>query len=71
VGCEPLGFLLPDHAPEAVHDAALGADHVKVALPPLATVLGFAVKLKLGALALIDTVVDWAAVPPEPEHVKV
>jgi hypothetical protein len=38
----PVTGLLPDHPPEAVHAAALAADQLRVALPPTATVLGFA-----------------------------
>ena len=32
--CEPLIALLPDQAPEAMHDAAFVADQVKVELLP-------------------------------------
>lgn len=48
VDCDPLTVLLPDQAPEAVHAVALLADQVRVALPPLATVLGLAVRLMVG-----------------------
>jgi hypothetical protein len=41
--------LEPDQAPEAAQDVALVVDHVKVELPPLATVLGLAAKLTVGA----------------------
>jgi hypothetical protein len=63
--------LLPDHAPEAVHDVALVADQVKVELLPLITELGFALRLIVGAGDFTDTVADCAALPPAPVQVKV
>jgi hypothetical protein len=42
---EPFNGSVPDHAPEAVQEVALVEDHVKVELPPLATVLGLALRL--------------------------
>ena len=69
--CEPLTALLPDHAPEAVHEVALVADQVKVALLPLITELGLALKLIVGAGDFTDTVADCAALPPAPVQVKV
>lgn len=47
VDCEPLIALLPDQAPEAMHDAAFVADQVKVELLPRATVLGLALILSV------------------------
>jgi hypothetical protein len=40
VDFEPLGFRLPDHAPEAEHVLAFRLLQVRVAEPPEATVLG-------------------------------
>jgi len=71
VDCEPLKPLLPDQSPEAVHEVALVADHVNVALPPLATVLGPAVKVTVGAGCVTDTVADCDALPPVPVQVSV
>jgi hypothetical protein len=71
VDCEPLKPLLPDQSPEAVHEVALVADHVNVELPPLATVLGLAVKLTVGAGCVTDTVADCDALPPVPVQVRV
>jgi hypothetical protein len=71
VGCEPLTVLLPDQAPEAVHEVALVEDQVNVELLPLAIVLGLATKLTVGAGADTETVADWAAVPPAPVQVSV
>lgn len=56
VACEPLTALLPDHAPEAVHEVALVDDHVKVDAAPLFMVLGEAARLTVGTAALTETV---------------
>lgn len=66
--CEPLVALVPDHAPEAVHEVAFVADQVSVELPPLATVLGLADKVTTGAGGVTETVADWLALPPPPEQ---
>ena len=68
--CEPLAVLLPDQAPEAVQEVALVADQVNVELPPLATVLGLAVKVTVGAGEVTETVVDCVALPPLPVQVS-
>ena len=69
--CEPLTALLPDQAPEAVQEVAWVLDHVRVELAPLATVLGLAVKLTVGAADVTVTVADCAALPPAPVQVSV
>jgi hypothetical protein len=59
VDCEPVTGLLPDHAPEAVHEVAFVDDQVKVELSPLATVLGLAAMVTVAdCLGLTVTVVD-------------
>jgi hypothetical protein len=58
VDCDPLIALLPDQAPDAVHEVALVADQLRVDAAPLATVLGEAVKLTFGDSALTVTVAD-------------
>jgi hypothetical protein len=59
VDCEPRTALLPDHAPEALHEVALADDQVKVELPPFATVLGLALMLTVAVgFGLTVTVVD-------------
>jgi hypothetical protein len=68
VDCEPLTGLLPDQAPEAEHDVALSAFHLSVELVPLATVLGVALMLTVGAVDFTDTVADCVALPPAPVH---
>jgi hypothetical protein len=67
----PLTALVPDQAPEAVQEVALDDDQVKVELAPLATVLGLALRLTVGVcFGLTVTVVDWAALPPDPLQVN-
>jgi len=70
VACEPLTALVPDQAPEAVHEVAWVEDQLNVAPLPLATVLGLAAKVTVGAGAVTDTVTDWVALPPVPVHVS-
>ncbi len=55
---EPLIALAPDQAPEAAHEIALLDDHVIVELAPLATVLGLALRLTVGAGGVTETVTD-------------
>lgn len=57
--CEPLRALVPDQAPEAVQEVALVVDQVSVDAAPLATVLGFALRLTVAvASGVTVTVVD-------------
>ena len=71
VDCEPLTGLLPDQAPEAIQEVALVDDQLKRELPPLATVLGLALRLTIAVgFGLTVTVVDCAAVPPGPLQVN-
>jgi hypothetical protein len=58
---ESLVGLAPDHPPEALHVVALSADQASVELPPFTTVLGFALKVKLGAGEATETVTDCSA----------
>jgi hypothetical protein len=71
VDCEPLIALLPDQAPEALQLVALVAVQFNVALLPLVMALGPTLRLTVGVGDLIETVVDWTAVPPGPEQVSV
>jgi hypothetical protein len=63
--------LLPDHAPEAEHEAALAADQFNVALPPLAIALGPTLKMILGAGGLTVTVAVCTALPAAPVQVRI
>jgi len=71
VDCVPVTPFAPDQAPEAAHEVAFVADHVRVALPPLLIALGPTLSVTVGAAALTETVADCAALPPLPEHVSV
>lgn len=68
---DPLVGTLPLHPPDAAHEAALVDDHDSVALLPLETVLGLALRLTVGAAAATVTVADCAALPPAPVQVSV
>ena len=69
--CEPCKALVPDQAPEAMQAVAFVAAQFKVALLPLVTALGPTLKVTVGVGDLMETVVDWAAVPPDPRQVRV
>src|SRR5208337_1664526 len=71
VDCEPLMGSAPDQAPEAVQAVALVADQFSVALAPLVSEVGLALKVTTGAGALTVTVADCAELPPLPVHDKV
>jgi hypothetical protein len=71
VDCEPLTAIVPDQAPEAVQEVALLADQINVELLPLATVLGLAARVTVGAGEVTDTVADCAALPPAAVQFKV
>ncbi len=72
VDCEPpVAALAPDQAPEAVQEVAWVADQVSIELLPLATVLGAADKVTVGAGVVTETVADWVAVPPLPVQFRV
>ena len=68
---EPLVATGPFQAPEAVQVVAFVEDQVRVALSPLSTVLGLAVRVTVGVGVVIDTVADCAALPPAPLQVSV
>lgn len=63
--------MAPDQAPEAVQEVAWFAAQVSIELLPLATVLGAADKVTVGAGVVTETVADWAAVPPLPVQFRV
>jgi hypothetical protein len=71
VDCEPLIALVPDQAPEAVHEVALAEDHEIADALPLMIELGFALNPTVGAGAFTDTVADCAALPPAPVQLNV
>jgi hypothetical protein len=68
----PLVGLLPDHPPLAVQLLALLEDQLSVAVPPLLTVVGFALRLTVGFTGAVTlTVTDRLALPPAPLQVSV
>lgn len=71
VGAEPVTGSLPDQPPEAEHEVAFVEVQAIVEVPPLAIVLGLAVRLTVGAGVVTETVADCAALPPAPVQVSV
>lgn len=71
VFCEPLAASAPLQLPDAAQEVALAADQVKVEAAPLATVLGLALSVTVGAGVVTVTVADCAALPPLPVQVRV
>jgi hypothetical protein len=71
VDCEPLTALAPDHAPDAEQVVALVADQLNVEVPPLATVLGLAARVTVGAEEVTVMVADCTALPPGPAQESV
>lgn len=67
----PVTDFVPDQAPEAVQEVAFVAVQFNVALLPLVMALGPTLKVTMGAVALMETVADWVAVPPGPEQARV
>ena len=61
----------PLQPPDAAQEVALVEDQVKVEVAPLATVLGLALKVTVGAGEVTETVADCAALPPAPVQVRV
>jgi hypothetical protein len=70
VVCDPVSGLAPVQDPEAVQAVALVADQFSVELLPLATVLGLAERLMVGAGCVTETVADCVALPPLPVQVS-
>ncbi len=61
----------PDQAPLAVQLVALLEVQVSVLAEPRATVVGFALKVTVGAVAVTVTVADCIEVPPVPVQLNV
>ena len=71
VACWPEIALLPDHAPEALHELASVDDQLRVEESPLTTELGLAVNDTVGAGGVTVIVADALAVPPSPVQAMV
>jgi hypothetical protein len=68
--CDPLVASEPVNAPDAAQLDAFLDDQVSVELPPLAMLLGLAVRDTDGGFTVTDTVVELWAVPPGPVQVR-
>ena len=66
----PLVASAPLHPPEAVHDVAFVEFHVSVEGPPLATEVGFADSVTVGAGTTVTVAVAALLVPPAPLQVN-
>ena len=66
----PPVALLPDQAPEAVQLVALVLDHVSVDAPPLATLVGEALKVSVGAGRMVTLTLRLTE-PPAPLQLSV
>lgn len=67
----PLGATAPCQPPEAIHAVALTACHLKVDVPPSATVDGAALNVAIGEEEITMTLVDPDPDRPEPVQVSV
>jgi hypothetical protein len=67
----PLVASEPLQPPDAKHDVAFVDDQARVEATPLATVVGLADRVTVGAAALTVTVADCVALPPLPVQVRV
>ena len=70
VDCEPFGLLLPDHAPDALHEVVLALVQVSVDALPDSTVGGEARSVAVGPSPLTVTVVLCVEEPPGPVQVN-
>lgn len=68
--CDPLTDLVPVHAPPAVQDVASVLVHDSVLELPRLMLVGFAVKVTVGAGSLTVNVVDPVVVPPLPVQLR-
>jgi hypothetical protein len=71
VFCEPLMASEPLQPPEAAQAVALVEDQLNIDVAPLATVLGLALNVTVGAAEVTVTVADCDALPPAPVQVTV
>jgi hypothetical protein len=67
----PLIASVPLQPPDAEQEVVFVEDQVSVEAAPLATVVGLADKVTVGAAVFTVTVADWAALPPLPVQVRV
>ena len=65
-----MAFAPANVPPVAVHEVALVELQVSVDVPPLAIVVGFAVRVAVGLGATVTVAVAAVLVPPVPVHVR-
>ena len=66
----PLALKVPVQLPVALQDVAPPVElQVSVEVPPLATLVGFAVKLTVGAGSRVTVVVAVELLPPSPVQI--
>jgi hypothetical protein len=65
-----VAFAPANVPPEAVHEVALVELQVSVAAPPLAIVVGLAVRVAVGMVPIVTVAVAAVLVPPAPVHVS-
>ena len=68
--CVPLVALLPLQLPDAAHEVAFVELQVSVDAAPLATDVGFAVSVTVGAGTTVTVAVATLLVPPVPVHIN-
>lgn len=61
---------MPLQPPDAVHESAFVEFHVNVELPPVATIVGVAVRVTVGAGVTVTVAVTTELVPPGPVQVN-
>jgi hypothetical protein len=66
----PLAASTPLQPPDAVHESALAEFHVKVELPPTATLMGAAASVTVGTEFTVTVVVASELIPPGPVQVN-
>jgi hypothetical protein len=65
----PLAASIPLQAPDAVHESAFVEAHVRVELPPTATVMGVAASVTVGTEFTVTVAVASELTPPGPVQV--
>jgi hypothetical protein len=71
VVCDPELDLPPDHAPVALQPVVFVEFQLSCVVPPESTVVGLAVKVKVGGAPVTVTVTDLEVLPPLPLQFKV
>jgi hypothetical protein len=71
ISFEPLVVARgPVQPPEAVQEVAFAEVQVRVDAPPLAILVGEAVKVEVGTGATVTTTLAWLLLPPGPVQIN-